>query len=95
MGWEASTTTKGRDFVLDAAMLRGSRMGGDAFKFTYFQSLIREVALGGYTKMYLKPGAWTSPVKLAWGLNGVWQSTDMSHAVLGSYDREQSEAWLG
>lgn len=85
-------TAKGSDYAMNVNATRGDRMGGDAFKLTYFQSVVQQLALGGFFKAHVRQGTWfgLSP-QTAWGLNGAWQSSDMSHAVLGSYSSETSE----
>lgn len=88
---QLSLSTKGSDYALEATATRGDRMGGDAFKVTYFQSVARALALGGTLNMQVAKGSWAAPEAVSWGLNGAWQSADMSHAVLGEYDSAQNE----
>ena len=89
---QATVTAKGSDYALGITATRGDRMGGDSFQVDYFQSVHPSLALGGFTQMGVAKGGYLAPSGAAsWGLNGSWQSSDMAHAIVASYNSAKSD----
>lgn len=89
---QATVTAKGSDYALGVSATRGDLMGGDSFQVDYFQSVHRALALGGFTQVGVAKGGLLAPSgAVSWGLNGSWQSTDMAHAIVASYNSAKSD----